>query len=68
MANISDKITLLLDNLSYFKTNYMYNGTFLKIFDNLDGILKTEFNSNIEETCFLIVKIIPILLNKFMIL
>ena len=47
MANISDKITLLLDNLSYFKTNYMYNGTFLKIFDNLDGILKTEFNSNI---------------------
>ena len=45
----------------------MYNGTFLKIFDNLDGILKTEFNSNIEETCFFIVKIIPIL-NKFMIL
>ncbi len=65
MANISDKINLLLDNLSYFKTNYMYNGTFLKTFDNLDGILKAEFNSNIEETCFLIVKIIPILLNKF---
>ena len=65
MANISDKINLLLDNLSYFKTNYMYNGTLLKTFDNLDGILKAEFNSNIEETCFLIVKIIPILLNKF---
>jgi hypothetical protein len=65
MANISDKINLLLDNLSYFKTKYMYNGIFLKTFDNLDGILKAEFNINIEETCFIIVKIIPILLSKF---
>ena len=64
MANISDKINLLLDNLSYFKTNYMYNGIFLNTFDNLDGILKAEFNSYIEETCFVITKIIPILLNK----
>ena len=47
MANISDKINLLLDNLSYFKTKYMYNGIFLKTFDNLDGILKAEFNINI---------------------
>ena len=65
MATISDKINLLLDNISYFKTKYMYNGVFLQTFDNLEGILKAEFNIKIEEICFILVKITPILLTKF---
>ena len=65
MATISDKINLLLDNISYFKTKYMYNGVFLQTFDNLEGLLKAEFNIKIEEICFILVKITPILLTKF---
>ena len=65
LNDIVNKLNLVLDNIEYFKSNYMHKGIFYSAFDNMRNKQKAEFNSVIEETCVLLIKIVPKLLKKF---
>ena len=63
--DIFNKINLVMDNIDYFKKNYMYRGVFYSAFDNMPNKQKAEFNSVLEEICVLLMKIVPKILKKF---
>ena len=65
LNDIVNKLNLVLDNIEYFKSNYMHKGIFYSAFDNMRNKQKAEFNSVIEETCVLLIKIVPKLLKQF---
>ena len=62
---ITDKIKLIIENINFYKNNFMYKKIFLNAFNNLPEIKKAELNIKIEEICAIIFKIIPYLLGKF---
>ena len=62
---IYNKIKLLLDNIKYFKTNYMLKKDFRLAFINMENPIKAEFNYTIEELCVVLIRIIPQLLKGF---
>ena len=65
MNDISNKTKLIVDNIDYFKVNYFNNGNFFLAFENMDNYKKAEFNLTLEELCFLLIEIVPKLLQKF---
>lgn len=65
LKDIFNKINLVLDNINFFKTNYMHKGKFYSAFDNMNNKKKAEFNLVLEEICFLLIKIVPQLLKNF---
>lgn len=65
LNDIINKINLLLDNINYFKSNYMYKGIFYSAFDNMENKQKAEFNLVLEEICVILITIVPKLLKKF---
>ena len=62
---IYNKIKLILDNIKYFKTNYMLKKDFRLAFINMENPIKAEFNYIIEELCVVLIRIIPQLLKGF---
>ena len=62
---VTDKIKLIIENINFYKNNFMYKKFFLNAFNNLPEIKKAELNIKIEEICAIIIKIIPFLLGKF---
>ena len=62
---ITDKIKLIIENINFYKSNYMYKNLFLDAFNNLPEIKKAELNIKLEEICAIILKIIPYLFGKF---
>ena len=65
LKDILNKINLILDNIEYFKSNYMYKGIFYSAFDNMENSQKAKFNLILEEICVLLIKIVPKLLKNF---
>ena len=63
--DIFNKIKLILDNIDYFKLSYFNNGNFYAAFDNMKNISQVELNLTFEELCFLLIDIVPKLLQKF---
>ena len=63
--DIFNKIKLILDNIDYFKLSYFNNGNFYAAFDNMKNISQVELNITFEELCFLLIDIVPKLLQKF---
>ena len=63
--DIFNKIKLILDNIDYFKANYFNNGNFYAAFENMKNMNKAELNLTIEELCFILIEIVPKLLQKF---
>lgn len=63
--DILNKINLLLDNIDFFKSNYMYKGLFYSAFDNMENKQKAAFNLVLEEICVVLIKIVPKLLKNF---
>ena len=63
--DIFNKIKLILDNIDYFKLSYFNNGNFYAAFDNMKNISQVELNLTFEELCFLLIYIVPKLLQKF---
>ena len=63
--DIFNKIKLLLDNIDHFKVNYFNNGNFYAAFENMKNMNKAELNLTIEELCFILIEIVPKLLQKF---
>ena len=62
---IYNKIKILLDNIKYFKLNYMLKKDFRLAFINMENPIKAEFNYIIEELCVVLIRIIPQLLKGF---
>ena len=62
---IYNKIKLILDNIKYFKTNYMFKKEFKQAFINMENPIKAEFNYIIEELCSILIRLIPQLLKGF---
>jgi len=62
---IYNKIKLILDNIKYFKTNYMLKKDFRLAFINMENPIKAQFNYIIEELCVVLIRIIPQLLKGF---
>ena len=65
MNDILNKIKLIFDNIDDFKVNYFNNGNFYSAFDNMENLTKAEFNLTLEEICFLLIELCPILLRKY---
>jgi hypothetical protein len=63
--DIFNKIKLILDNIDYFKLSYFNNGNFYAAFDNMKNISQVELNLTFEELCFLLIDMVPKLLQKF---
>lgn len=63
--DIFNKINLVMDNIDYFKKNYMYRAVFYSAFDNMQNKQKAEFNSVLEEISVILMKIVPRILKKF---
>ena len=63
--DIFNKIKLILDNIDYFKLSYFNNGNFYAAFDKMKNISQVELNLTFEELCFLLIDIVPKLLQKF---
>ena len=60
---IFNKIKLLLDNIKYFKSNYMIKRDFRLAFINMENPAKADFNYILEELCALLIRTIPQLLK-----
>ena len=65
LLNICNKIKLIQDNIEYFQINYMYKNSFLDSFKNMENHQKAKFNYVIEETCILLIKLVPLLLKNY---
>ena len=65
LKDLLNKINLILDNIEYFKRNYMHKGIFYSAFDNMENNQKAKFNIVLEEISFLLIQIIPKLLKIF---
>ena len=65
LKSIYNKIKLIIDNINYFKTNFMYKKEFNKAFSNMENQQKADFNIIVEEISGLLIKIIPPLLKSF---
>ena len=65
MNDIYNKIKLIIENINYFKANYFNNGNFYSAFNIMKNISKAELNLSLEELCFILIDIIPKLLQKF---
>jgi len=62
---IMNKIKLIIDNIEYFKSNYINKNNFNKAFKNMTNKDKAKFNLILEEICTLLLKLIPLLLKNF---
>ena len=62
---IYNKIKLILDNINYFKINYLNKNDFSRAVANMDNKQKAKLNSIIEEISGLLIKMIPLLLKTF---
>ena len=62
---ILNKISLINDNINFFKVNYMYTDVFNSAFDNMENKYKAKINIILEEICVILIKIVPKLLKKF---
>ena len=62
---ILNKISLINDNINFFKVNYMNTDTFNSAFDNMENQYKAKFNIVLEEICVILIKIVPKMLKKF---
>ena len=65
LATIIDKSILILDNISYFKSQYMFTGNFQKAFKNLNPKQKASFNKTMEDICTILMKLPPLLMKHF---
>ena len=65
LKNIYDKLNILLNNISYFYNNFLIKKEFRHAFINMENQIKAQLNSNIEEVCILILKLIPLILKEF---
>lgn len=65
IETIIDKSKLILDNMSYFKGTYMFSDSFYNAFINLNEKQKAKYNLTIEELCAVLIKLPPLLMNKF---
>ena len=65
LNDIFNKINLVLENIDYFKSNYMHKGIFYSAFDNMENKQKALFNLVLEEICVLLIKLVPKLLKNF---
>lgn len=65
LNDILNKMNLVIDNIEYFKSNYMNKREFYSAFINMVNKQKAEFNSVLEEICVLLIKIVPKLLKEF---
>ena len=63
LSTIIDKSLLILDNITYFKSTYMFSGNFQRAFRNLTLHQKATFNKTIEDTCSLLMKLPPLLMK-----
>ena len=63
LSTIIDKSLLILDNITYFKSTYMFSGNFQRAFRNLTLHQKATFNKTIEDTCSLLTKLPPLLMK-----
>lgn len=62
---IMNKIKLIIDNIDYFKKNYMNNNDFHKAFKNMKTMEQAKFNLIIEEICVLLLKLVPLILKNY---
>ena len=62
---INNKIRLIQDNIEHFKINIMYKSDFLEAFNNMESYQKAEFNFNLEEISYILIKTIPIILQNY---
>ena len=65
IETIIDKSKIILDNIAFFKGNYMYSAPFINAFNNLTEKYKAKYNQTIEELCAVLMKLPPVLMNKF---
>ena len=65
LKNTYNKLQLLLNNIQYFYNNYLTKKEFRHAFLNMENRVKAHFNSIIEEVCFLVIKLIPLILKEF---
>ena len=65
LQSIMDKIKLIIDNIEYFKQNYMNNNNFHRAFKNMKTIEQSKFNLIMEEICTLILKLVPLILKNY---
>ena len=63
--DIFNQANLILNNIDFFKVNYFNNKKFFMAFKKIDNFKKAEFNSTLEELCFLLIEIVPKLIQKF---
>ena len=63
LSTIIDKSVLILDNITYFKSTYMFSGNFQRAFRNLTLRQKATFNKTIEDTCSILTKLPPLLMK-----
>jgi hypothetical protein len=62
---IIDEMRVLLDNLQFFKTNYLLSHDLLSVFRNMDTPIQAKYNKIIEEICGLLMEIPNIMLSDF---
>ena len=62
---IKDQMSLLLDNVQFFKMSFLNNENLISSFKNKAIIYQTRLNKNLEETCALLHLIPKILLKDY---
>ena len=62
---VIDEIKVLLDNIQYFKLNFVNSKDMMSLFKNMDPAHQIKFNKTIEESCGLLMEIPSIILLDF---
>lgn len=62
---IIDEMRVLVDNIQFFKTNFLANKDMIYVYRNMQIQAQTKYNKIIEETCGILMQISQIILLDF---